>query len=79
MRVKTLINTITYWLAPQAGVIAALERKGKAQEDLILTVRANRQAILNENAKLQASLHRVTAERDEARHIVATYEAERDQ
>lgn len=55
---KRIINAVTYWIAPQAGVIAALERKIKAQEDLILTIRANRQTIINENEKLWAELNK---------------------
>jgi hypothetical protein len=50
--VKQFINAITYWLFPQKGAIDALNRQVAAQQDLILTLRASRQSVLNENAKL---------------------------
>lgn len=64
-RIKLFINTLIYWLDPQRGVIASLKQKVAAQDDLILTVRANRQSILNENAKLMAELARIQSEKKE--------------
>jgi len=75
---KRYINAVLYWLFPQSGEIACLKAKLKLKEDLIQTIRANRQTILYENCKLEAAYHRATAERDEARHQVAVYEAKDD-
>jgi len=55
-RLKLLINAAIYWLDPQRGAIDALLRKVKAQDDLILTITADRQSIENENAKLWARI-----------------------
>lgn len=75
---KRYINVVLYWLYPQSGQIACLEAKVKSRDDLIQTIRANRQTIINECQKLEVALHKVTAERDEALHRVAVYESKAD-
>jgi len=56
---KRVLRAILYWLYPQQGAIDALQKKVKAQEALIQTIRANRQSILNENAKLWAEIDKL--------------------
>jgi hypothetical protein len=70
---KKLINAAAYWISPQHGAIAALRREVKAQEDLILTIKASRQVIKNENEKLWAMLGKVEEEGANLRTLLAQH------
>jgi Arc/MetJ family transcription regulator len=54
-----LLRAIIYYLWPQQCVIDALKRQVKAQDDMILMLRAHRQSIQNENDKLWAELNKL--------------------
>jgi hypothetical protein len=73
---KKYLNAVLYYFYPQSGEIACLKTMVKNRDDLILTIKANRQTIMNENAKLEAALLCMEADRNEARYLLATLEVQ---